>query len=165
VLKGHIVQAAPTGGLIEKYADKIRMGAMSFNDDGSDSECSQPDPSILYNCTDPDNRDGGKVISYIDQSAAHPTDLIAAINDIKATYWTPLAESIYNAIGYYTQNSTLRLDAADFAMNDPITAWCQNNNILIITEGASTADLNTTVSYLQIIGTGKLYLTILKRRI
>ena len=72
VLKGHIVPAAaPTGGLIEKYADKIRMGAMIFNDDGSDSECSAADPSILYNCSDPANRDGGKIISYIDQSAAH----------------------------------------------------------------------------------------------
>ena len=146
VLKGHIVQATAPSGLIEKYADKIRMGAMIFNDDGSDSECSEADPSILYNCSDPANRDGGKIVSYIDQSAAHTADLIAAINDIKATSWTPLAESIYNAIGYYTQNTALRLDAADFALNDPITAWCQNNNILVITEGASTADLNNTVS-------------------
>ncbi len=147
VLKGHIVPAAaPASGLIEKYADKIRMGAMIFNDDGSASECSAVDASILYNCSDPTNRDGGKIISDIDQSDAHTTDLIAAINDIKATSWTPLAESIYNAIGYYTQNAALRLDAADFAMNDPITAWCQNNNILVITEGASTADLNNTVS-------------------
>ncbi len=146
VLKGHIVQATAPSGLIEKYADKIRMGAMIFNDDGSASECSAPDASILYNCSDIANRDGGKIISDIDQSAAHTADLIAAINDIKATSWTPLAESIYNAIGYYTQNAALQLDPADFAMNDPITAWCQNNNILIITEGASTADLNTTVS-------------------
>ncbi len=85
-------------------------------------------------------------MSDIDQSVAHTADLIAAINDIKANSWTPLAESIYNAIGYYTQNAALRLDAADFALNDPVTAWCQNNNILVITEGASTADLNSTVS-------------------
>jgi len=146
VLKGHIVQASAPSGLIEKYADKIRMGAMIFNDDGSDSECSAPDPNILYNCSDAANRDGGKIISYIDQSGAHTADLVAAINDIKATSWTPLAESIFNAIGYFTQDSNMRLDTADFAMNDPILAWCQNNNILIITEGASTADLNTTVS-------------------
>ena len=151
VLKGHIVQTAAPDGLIEKYADEIRMGAMKFNDDGSKSECSAPDPDdpILYDCSDPVNRDGGKIISYIDQSATHTADLIAAINDIKATSWTPLAESIYNAIGYYTQDDSLRLDAADFMVDsshDPITAWCQNNNILIITEGASTADLNTTVS-------------------
>ena len=37
--------------LFEKYADKIRMGAMIFNNDGSDSECSASDPNILYNCS------------------------------------------------------------------------------------------------------------------
>ncbi len=40
VLKGHIAQSTAPSGLIEKYADKIRMGAMIFNDDGSASECS-----------------------------------------------------------------------------------------------------------------------------
>ena len=146
VLKGHIVQASAPGGLIQKYVEKIRMGAMIFNDDGSDSECSATDPNILYNCSDPANRDGGKIISPIDQSSTHTVDLVAAINAIKATSWTPLAEAAYNAIGYYTQNPALQLDAADFAMNDPVTAWCQSNNILIITEGASTADLNPVVS-------------------
>ncbi|UCF92652.1 MAG: hypothetical protein JSW39_00405 [Desulfobacterales bacterium] len=149
VLKGHVAQAAAPSGLIQPYADKIRMGAMIFNDDGSLSECSPFDANILYNCSDPNNRDGGKIIAYIDQSRAHTADLIAAINAIKATSWTPLSEAIYNAIGYYTQMDTLRLDAADFLMDnahpDPIIAWCQNNNILIITEGASTADLNSTV--------------------
>jgi type IV pilus assembly protein PilY1 len=149
VLKGRIAQAAAPSGLIQQYADKIRMGAMIFNDDGSLSECSQTDPSILYGCADAANRDGGRIISYIDQSGAHTTDLIAAVNAIKATSWTPLAEAMFNAIGYYTQTGDLRLNAADFLIDNthnPITAWCQNNNILIITEGASTADLNSTVS-------------------
>ncbi len=110
------------------------------------ANAAQPDPYILYNCSDAGNRDGGKIISYIDQSAAHTAALVSAINDIKATSWTPLAESMFNAIGYFTQNSAMRLDSSDFAMTDPIAAWCQNNNILIITEGASTADLNATVS-------------------
>jgi len=64
--------------------------------------------------------------------------------------FTPLAEAMFNAIGYYTQTDTMRLNAADFLMDgthpDPVTAWCQNNNILVITEGASTADLNATVA-------------------
>lgn len=34
----------------------------------------------------------------------------------------------------------------DNAHPDPVTARCQNNNILIITEAESTADLNTTIS-------------------
>ncbi len=149
VLKGQIAQAAAPSALIQQYADKIRMGAMTFNDDGSASECSQTDPNILYGCADPTNRDGGQIISYIDQSSAHTTSLVAAVNAVKATSWTPLAEAMFNAIGYYTQTDTLRLNAADFLMDaghpDPVMAWCQNNNILLITEGASTADLNATV--------------------
>lgn len=149
VLKGQIALAAAPSGLIQEYADKIRMGAMSFNADGSLSECSQADPNILYGCAEAGNRDGGQIIAYIDQSAAHTTNLIASVNAIKATSWTPLAEAMFNAIGYYTQTDTMRLNAADFLMDathpDPVTAWCRNNNILIITEGASTADLNTTV--------------------
>ena len=150
VIKGQIAQATPPTGLIQQYADKIRMGAMVFNDNGSLSECSQIDPSILYECADPANRDGGQIISYIDQSASHTAGLVSAINAVKATSWTPLAEAMFNAIGYYTQTDTMRLNGADFLMDnahpDPVTAWCQNNNILIITEGASTADLNSTVS-------------------
>jgi type IV pilus assembly protein PilY1 len=150
VLKGQIAQATAPTGLIQEYADKIRMGAMVFNDDGSLSECSQTDPNILYKCADAANRDGGRIISYIDQSGSHTVELITAVNAIKATSWTPLAEAMYNAIGYYTQTDTRRLNAFDFLMDnahpDPVTAWCQKNNILIITEGASTADLNSAVA-------------------
>ncbi|MDY6970772.1 MAG: PilC/PilY family type IV pilus protein, partial [Thermodesulfobacteriota bacterium] len=143
VLTGLVELAQEPTGLIHEFADDIRMGAMSFNREGSDSECGQPDPYVLYSCGDASNRDGGSIISYIDQSVAHTNDLASAINDIKATTWTPIAEAFYNAIGYYTQNSQRRLDNNDFQIGagyDPIEYWCQDNNILIITEGASTAD-------------------------
>jgi type IV pilus assembly protein PilY1 len=52
---------------------------------------------------------------------------------------------MYTAIGYYTQNSDLRLDPDDFPDTDPVQFWCQVNNVLIITEGASTADRNPEV--------------------
>ena len=58
VLKGRIARATAPSALIQQYAGKIRMGAMTFNDDGSLSECSQTDPSILYSCADASNRDG-----------------------------------------------------------------------------------------------------------
>ncbi|MGB6012555.1 MAG: hypothetical protein WBI57_14920, partial [Desulfobacterales bacterium] len=147
-LQGYISKSSAPSGLIQEFSDDIRMGAMAFNFEGSNSECSQPDPFILYNCTDPSNRDGGQIISDIDKSSSHTTNLVDAVNDIKATSWTPLAEAFYNALGYYSQNSALRLDSNDFNIGsgyDPITAYCQKNNILIITEGASTADLNGTV--------------------
>ena len=67
VLKGHIVQATAPSGLIEKYADKIRMGVMIFNDDGSASEpaseCSEPDPSIIYNCSEHQSGRRAKLLS------------------------------------------------------------------------------------------------------
>ncbi len=148
VLKGRIAQSAVPSGLIQEFAGDIRIGAMAFNDEGSKSECEETDPYVLYNCGSASNRDGGKVISEIDMSDSHTTDLVNALNDIKATSWTPIAEAIYNAVGYYTQRSALRLDGSDFSVgdaHDPITAWCQDNNVLIITEGASTADMNGTV--------------------
>jgi Tfp pilus tip-associated adhesin PilY1 len=136
----------PPEGLLQEFDDDIRMGAMTFNDNGSLSECGGTDPYVLYDCHT-SNKDGGKVIAEIGQSSSHTDDLVEAINDIKATSWTPLAEAMFNAIGYYAQDTSFRLDAADFSIGtDPITAHCQDNNILIITEGASTADLNATMT-------------------
>jgi len=147
VANAYIAQSSAPTGLLQEFDADLRIGAMVFNDDGSKSECTQPDPHILYDCADAANRDGGKVITYIDQGSAHTTSLVSALNDIKATSWTPMAEAIYNAVGYYTQNTALRLDTNDFATGtDPVTSWCQANNVLIITDGASTADVNTTVS-------------------
>jgi type IV pilus assembly protein PilY1 len=147
ILKAYIAQSTVPTGLLQEYAADLRIGAMVFNDDGSKSECTQPDPHILYDCADAANRDGGRIITYIDQGATHTTNLVSALNGIKATSWTPVAEAMYNAIGYYTQNSALRLDTNDFSIGtDPVTEWCQANNILIVTDGASTADLNTAVS-------------------
>jgi type IV pilus assembly protein PilY1 len=147
VLKVQIAPTAAPTGLLHEFGDDIRIGAMVFNEDGSMSECTQPDPHVLYSCSDPANKDGGRIIAYIGQGSAHTTSLVSALNDIKATSWTPVAEAMYNALGYYTQNSNLRLDSNDFTTGtDPVIYWCQANNILLITDGASTADLNTTMS-------------------
>ena len=147
VFKAHIDKPGVPTGLLQEFASDLRMGAMVFNEDGSKTECTQPDPNVLYNCPDPANRDGGRIITAIDTGVPHTNNLIAAVNDIKATSWTPVAEAMYNAVGYYTQNSALRLDTNDFSIGtDPVTEWCQANNILIVTDGASTADLNNVVS-------------------
>ncbi|RJQ71933.1 MAG: hypothetical protein C4519_19080 [Desulfobacteraceae bacterium] len=145
-LKGFIEKTAAPRGLIQAYADDIRMGVMVFNHSGSASECAQTDPYILYECANDNNKDGGKVIQAIGQSSAHTTGLVTAINAIKATSWTPLAEAYYNAVGYFKQDTAMRLNAEDFGVEtDPIEYWCQNNHILIITEGGSTADQHADV--------------------
>ncbi len=147
VMLGIIYSPLPAPeGLIQEFSNDIRIGAMVFNAEGSDYECTQTDPFVLYNCDDPGNMDGGRIVAEIAQSGAHTDSLVDAINAIKATSWTPLAEAFYNAVGYYTQNTGLRLNSGDWPTTDPIEEWCQMNNILIITEGASTADKHNTVA-------------------
>ena len=94
----------------------------------------------------------------------HSTGLIKAIDDIRADTWTPFAEAYYNAIAYYVKdaddNPELNDDAfepsSDAIQNplnsgdftggkNPIEISCQANNILIISDGSSTADLNSTM--------------------
>ena len=92
----------------------------------------------------------------------HSSGLIKAINDIPATSWTPFAEAFYNAIGYYARTNaytvatpTSRSDtsfsqlpapnaAASYNANkNPSQFKCQANNLLLITDGMSTADKST----------------------
>lgn len=110
------------------------------------------------------NSDGANVKSEIDIGVYtdnnglevwdHYSAVVKEINDTRATSWTPLAEAMYNALGYYGQKPERCLGSPDggatcpdfpFAV-DPIQYYCQENHILIITEGASTADINQKVA-------------------
>jgi type IV pilus assembly protein PilY1 len=157
-MRGYIHQDTAPTGLLHEFADDIRMGAMKFNNKGSDSECNQTSPFIDYACNIADDQDGAQLVYPIGKNATgstvHTDGLVANVNDIIADSWTPIAEAVFSAVGYYTQNSSdFKLNADDWqypgAAGDapaPCTDWCQNNNILIITEGASTTDLNTYVA-------------------
>ncbi|MGM0681388.1 MAG: hypothetical protein ACQES8_04070, partial [Thermodesulfobacteriota bacterium] len=141
VLKGHVARDSAPSGLLQEVSGDLRLGAMTFNDDGAASECTDNDK---ISCKS-GSMDGGRVIAEIADSNAtgHVDQLIESINDIKALSWTPLAEAMYNAIGYYGQDTSRRLNVPDFnATCDPVNYWCQNNNILILTDGASTTDLH-----------------------
>ena len=222
---GRIQQTSSPTGLIDEFKDDLRIGAMVFNS-GPYAECTPVEEpagsgryiASLYDCLldkgtaitassspDPAQRDGAKVITYIDQGDDHTTDLTKALNDVEADAWTPTAEGLYNALGYYTQDNVnnLRLNLADFIWDhdyssysawtdntlympgdivydgstnklyftrnggmsddgagsglpddigvtwipyDPVIAHCQGNNILIISDGATTADVATAVS-------------------
>jgi type IV pilus assembly protein PilY1 len=100
---------------------------------------------------------GEKCIS--DGVGDHATGMVKALDDLKATSWTPFAESFYNAIGYFGKSSSdatgktsrtdLRINATDFSDTlNPSEYVCQNNNILLISDGMSTADRNTSVDNL-----------------
>ncbi|MDH5525313.1 MAG: hypothetical protein OEY01_15160 [Desulfobulbaceae bacterium] len=148
-MRGMIKETTAPEGLIQDFADDLRIGAMTFNDNGAAYECtiySGSSSAIAYDCPSSGNQDGGQVIAEIDQSAAHTASLVSQINAIVANSWTPLAEAMYNAIGYYGQDITRRLNADDFTVGtDPVQYWCQDNNIVVITEGFSTADMSPTV--------------------
>ncbi|MCJ7603100.1 MAG: hypothetical protein MUO63_16575, partial [Desulfobulbaceae bacterium] len=153
-MRGYVYQPTTPTGVLHSTAAELRIGAMAFNSVGSLTECASADPSaaLVKYCPAANNKDGASVISEIrlgsenTGSQTHVEDLADAINDVRATSWTPLAEAMYTAIGYYTQNDNMKLDAADFTVgNDPVTNSCQENHILIITEGASTADVNQEV--------------------
>jgi type IV pilus assembly protein PilY1 len=111
------------------------------------------------------SKDAGKVIGYIgDAIGDHDSGLINDIDTIRAITWTPFAETYYNAIAYFVKDAIDNpdLDPAKFtpagdAIQDPlnfddftgnknpIEFYCQNNNILIISDGSSTTDLDLTM--------------------
>ncbi|WP_129127568.1 pilus assembly protein [Geomonas oryzae] len=157
---------APPSGLIQQFAAEINFGAITFNDDGARSECDQGggircvsrcsgDPVPQRECgvaSDCDTKgpcltaaqsDGGNIISYVNHSPVgdHASGLVAAIDAIRGTSWTPLAETLYESIGYFANNASYRFQSADFDVAKPPSMYsCQRNNVLIVTDGMSTAD-------------------------
>ena len=139
-------------GILHESVGKLRVGLMRFNHDGSRSECS------LFDHSSPDNTffdfaendcsgnslDAGRVIVEIDDGTPdHIDQMVDMVNAANADAWSPLAEAVFAAIGYYTQRDDLRINPSDFPLDAaPCTHWCQGNNILVITDGASTVDLH-----------------------
>jgi len=93
-----------------------------------------------------------------DGMGTHTTaGLVSSIDFLRAATWTPFAEAFYNAIGYFavdpddttgkTSRTDLRLNAGDFPDDmNPSEYVCQSNNILLVTDGASTADQNADMA-------------------
>lgn len=99
----------------------------------------------------------------------HNSGLLRKIDDIQATSWTPFGEAFYNALGYFartndytsTPPTSRHYDASHpndlfdklpspntltsfTSSKNPSQYKCQGNNILLVTDGMSTADLGTT---------------------
>lgn len=212
-------------GLVQDFKDKIRIGVMSFNYNGSATECvagsTIPCPKICSNSPDMNfpktcltyldccatagsctcdastantsNKDGAKILYYVGRGVcsnnaatectadtgctapgicnfvgSHGNGLINVMDNIKASNWTPFSEGYYNAIGYFARNADgtsrtdLRINSVsgneDFVgTKNPSTASCQQNNVLIISDGVATADQNTTVKTLAATATSGTY--------
>ncbi|OHE61033.1 MAG: hypothetical protein A2Z47_01100 [Thermodesulfovibrio sp. RBG_19FT_COMBO_42_12] len=167
--QARIVSAAPEG-LLQEFSELIRFGIMTFNNYGSLTECVIPDSHITYTCNEPTNKDAGKVIHHIESKCSvsgnacttgadcpageecfspvgdHSSGLINTVDGITAQTWTPFAEAFYNAIGYFANRVDVRINPDDFdATKDPVQYICQRNNVLIVTDGMSTADLHADV--------------------
>jgi type IV pilus assembly protein PilY1 len=139
-------------GILHQSAGRLRVGIMKFNHDGSRSECGRTQgasaDSALFdlaenNCSG-GSLDGGSVVVDIqDSTPARIDHMVKHVNAVQADGWSPLAEAVFTAIGYYTQRPDMRINPSDFSLDSaPCTHWCQGNNILVITDGASTVDLH-----------------------
>ncbi len=162
------VTSAPSG-LVQQFSEDIRFGAMKFNDFGSTTECGST--ALPCPASGVTNKDASMMMtnSYIGSSIGdHSSGIVKDIDDVVAKTWTPFAEGYYNAIAYFVKDATATtptlsstkftarttapasiaapVNSTDFDANrNPIQFRCQQNNILIITDGSSTADQNATV--------------------
>lgn len=92
-------------------------------------------------------------------AGSHSSGLVSQIDSLKAASWTPFSEAFYNAIGYFAytaptlSKTSIRINDGtnagqpiDFpADRNPSEYVCQQNNILLISDGVSTADQRTEV--------------------
>ena len=108
------------------------------------AEC-HTDNDCYDSCQEIPLKDGGQIISPINSSS---DSLVASLNQVRANSWTPLAESLYTAMGYFGGRSDLRLQATDFGGPAPPSFGCQKNNLLIVSDGVSAADRNPQVNSL-----------------
>lgn len=115
-------------------------------------KCSTATGTVCYNKSDCPS---GEVCKS-DGVGSWSSGLVKSINDIKASSWTPFSEAFYDAIGYFAKvpatgksRTDLRINATDFNENrNPSQYPCQSNNILLISDGMSTADRNPNVDNL-----------------
>ncbi|MDD5433904.1 MAG: PilC/PilY family type IV pilus protein, partial [Nitrospira sp.] len=73
-------------------------------------------------------------------------DLINAINNITANTWTPLAETLYESMRYFSGQSSQFNSGTNYT--SPIQYSCQKNYVIIVTDGMSTEDKNPVLKTL-----------------
>ncbi|NTV49686.1 MAG: pilus assembly protein PilY [Geobacteraceae bacterium] len=125
-MKVYVGDQMPQEGLLLKMQDRINFGIMNFNEgyrfeDG-------------YNSV----RDGGQVTVDL---GATGTNLITQVENTDPSTWTPLAETLYEAIRYF-QATDSAYNGGTYSGKDPITANCMKNFVMILTDGESTKDRN-----------------------
>lgn len=89
--------------------------------------------------------EGGRIQSVVKSlnDTTRP-QLKTDINNITASTWTPLAETLYEA-GLYFKGGPSQFNSG-VVYTSPIQYQCQRNYVIIITDGESTKDRNTILS-------------------
>ncbi len=112
-------------GLIQKSWNRMRFGLEIFNNYGTRYEYGS-------------GYDGGYVVSPISGPGPN-TSLINTISNVDPATWTPLAESLYEAVRYFKgEQSAYRTGT----YTSPVQYRCQKNFVIILTDGESTMDAN-----------------------
>jgi type IV pilus assembly protein PilY1 len=118
-------------GVVQATWDRIRFGLMYFNDTGS-----------KYEDGGGGNYDGGFMQDWVQGPGAN-TNLVTSIENTDPSTYTPLAESLYEATRFFRAGFGAYTNA-NYASNDPVQYGCQNNFVLIVTDGEATKDQNIT---------------------
>ncbi|MCI0529435.1 MAG: hypothetical protein L0Y56_18505, partial [Nitrospira sp.] len=111
----------------------VRMGLMVFNNN-------QGGVFLNYNGYDASIKDLDAIFSG---STTNRQALVDAVNSVTAYTWTPLAESLFEAMRYYSSGPTAFNGSFTYTpptYPSPIQASCQQNYVILVTDGMSTQD-------------------------
>jgi len=125
----HFNLALPSGGINWGDIPCVKRCTPDHGATFSATECYQDgDCGALGTCQEIPPTDGGKVIAPVSAAVGdHTTGLIRSIDTTVANAWTPLAESFYDAIGYFGGRTDLRLQPGDFSTPGPAMVSCRNH--------------------------------------
>lgn len=133
-------------GLMQKVENKARWGLEFFNQYGQ----GQTEGSAQKN-------DGGSVVQPI-VGTGYGVNMITDLQNTPATTWTPLAESMYIAAGYYANDGSMQYKNGNIPTTQnkdpmyygdlatPQYVPCPKNFVILITDGEPTMDSNIPAS-------------------
>ncbi len=108
-------------GTIHSYVnatDGVRFGLMVFNANGQ----------------------GGRVTAPISNDKHPLFDALANITPSTVVDWTPLAETLYEAMLHFRGGPSYYNPGTNYS-NSTLQHWCQKNYVILITDGAPTYDV------------------------
>ena len=155
-----IMQEAATN-LLDNMSDNVNVGLMRYSNDSSS------------------NADGGMVMHPIERIEDARGPIKAAIADFRASGWTPLSETLYEAHQYFVGDSVVwgrtsdqfrdvdnsdtpsvpaacvggvNCTASGVKYKSPMTEDCQKNFIVFLTDGLPTRDVSSDDDIEKLIG-------------